>query len=63
MILKNEPENVSTIALMKGKNTMDRQSAHIALQQSGFTPRFVAAGMEGFVFDIGHEMKPIPLSI
>ena len=34
---------------------MERKSATEALLQSGFNPQFVAAGMEGFVFDIGND--------
>lgn len=35
---------------------MDRKSANEALYQLGFKPQFVAADMEGFVFDIGDAM-------
>ncbi|GAC1392798.1 MAG: hypothetical protein NVS4B11_16060 [Ktedonobacteraceae bacterium] len=35
---------------------MDSKSANEALHQLGFNPQFVAAGMEGFVFDIGNAM-------
>ncbi|GHO88836.1 phosphotransferase family protein [Dictyobacter formicarum] len=35
---------------------MDRQSADMILRQAGFTPEFVAAGMEGFVFAVGNDM-------
>ena len=35
---------------------MDRTSAAGLLQGLGYNPRFVAAGMEGFVFDIEHSL-------
>jgi aminoglycoside phosphotransferase (APT) family kinase protein len=35
---------------------MDIDSANKSLRQLGFKSQFLAAGMEGFVFDIGHTM-------
>jgi len=41
---------------MQANNMVDRQSASEILYLSGFNPTFVAAGMEGFVFDIGDAL-------
>ncbi len=35
---------------------MDRKSATELLHELGYNPEFIAAGMEGFVFDIGNDM-------
>ncbi len=48
---------------------MDRKIAEEALRQLNFRPRFVASGMEGYVFDIGNALlakvwiKKVPLEI